>query len=70
LTPELLPLCGSPPLGTGTRSHHYVRRIVGRENVIAGSDCGLGGRIHPQIALAKLRALRDGAAISKQKTVE
>jgi len=28
--------------------------IVGRENVIAGSDCGFGGRIHPQIAWAKL----------------
>jgi 5-methyltetrahydropteroyltriglutamate--homocysteine methyltransferase len=24
--------------------------IVGRENVIAGTDCGLGGRAHPQIA--------------------
>jgi 5-methyltetrahydropteroyltriglutamate--homocysteine methyltransferase len=24
--------------------------IVGRENVIAGTDCGLGGRVHPQIA--------------------
>ena len=35
--------------------------IVGRENVIAGTDCGLGGRVHPQIAWAKLRALRDGA---------
>jgi hypothetical protein len=33
--------------------------IVGQENVIAGTDCGLGGRVHPQIAWAKLRALRD-----------
>jgi hypothetical protein len=32
--------------------------IVGQENVIAGTDCGLGGRVHPQIAWAKLRALR------------
>jgi 5-methyltetrahydropteroyltriglutamate--homocysteine methyltransferase len=23
--------------------------VVGRENVIAGTDCGLGGRVHPQI---------------------
>jgi len=38
--------------------------IVARENVIAGTDCGLGGRVHPQIARAKLRALRDGAAIA------
>jgi 5-methyltetrahydropteroyltriglutamate--homocysteine methyltransferase len=41
--------------------------IVGRENVIAGTDCGLGGRVHPQIAWAKLRSLRDGAAIASKK---
>ena len=34
---------------------------VGRENVIAGTDCGLGGRVHPQIAAAKLHALAEGA---------
>jgi 5-methyltetrahydropteroyltriglutamate--homocysteine methyltransferase len=34
---------------------------VGRENVIASTDCGMGGRIHPSIAWAKLRALADGA---------
>jgi hypothetical protein len=31
--------------------------IVGQENVIAGTDCGLGGRVHRQIAWAKLRAV-------------
>jgi 5-methyltetrahydropteroyltriglutamate--homocysteine methyltransferase len=36
-------------------------RVVGRENVIAGTDCGLGGRVHPQIAWAKLAALAEGA---------
>ncbi len=36
--------------------------VVGAENVIAGTDCGFGGRTHPQIAWAKLRALTDGAA--------
>ena len=41
--------------------------LVGRENVIAGTDCGLGGRVHPQTAWAKLRALRDGAAIASKK---
>ena len=41
--------------------------IVGQETVIAGTDCGLGGRVHPQIAWAKLRALRDGAAIASKK---
>ena len=36
--------------------------IVGRERVIAGTDCGLGFRVHPQIAWAKLKALSEGAA--------
>jgi len=35
---------------------------VGRERVIASTDCGMGGRIHPSIAWAKLRALVAGAA--------
>ncbi|MFC4222911.1 cobalamin-independent methionine synthase II family protein [Lysinibacter cavernae] len=41
--------------------------VVGRENVIASTDCGLGGRIHPQIALAKLQALSDGAEIASRR---
>jgi len=36
-------------------------RLVGAENVIAGADCGFGGRTHPQIAWAKLEALAEGA---------
>jgi len=35
--------------------------VVGRENVIASTDCGLGGRMHPQLAWAKLKALAEGA---------
>jgi 5-methyltetrahydropteroyltriglutamate--homocysteine methyltransferase len=38
--------------------------LVGREHVIAGTDCGLGLRVHPQIAWAKLKALADGAALA------
>jgi 5-methyltetrahydropteroyltriglutamate--homocysteine methyltransferase len=41
--------------------------VVGRENVIAGTDCGLGGRVHPQIAWAKLRALVDGSRLASRK---
>ncbi len=37
---------------------------VGKENVIASTDCGLGGRIHPQIAWAKLEALSEGAELA------
>ncbi len=40
---------------------------VGRENVIAATDCGLGGRIHPQLAWAKLEALAAGAAIASKR---
>jgi 5-methyltetrahydropteroyltriglutamate--homocysteine methyltransferase len=36
--------------------------LVGKENVIAGADCGFGGRSHPQIAWAKLKSLVEGAA--------
>ena len=39
-------------------------RLVGPENVIASSDCGFGGRTHPQIAWAKLRSLSEGAALA------
>ena len=39
-------------------------RVVGRENVIAGTDCGLGGRIHPQLVWAKLAALVEGAKLA------
>jgi len=43
--------------------------IVGRERVIAGTDCGFGtfagfGKIHPDIGYAKLRALAEGAALA------
>jgi 5-methyltetrahydropteroyltriglutamate--homocysteine methyltransferase len=40
--------------------------LLGKENVIAGTDCGFGGRSHPQIAWAKLQALVDGAAIASR----
>ena len=38
--------------------------IVGRENVIAGTDCGLGGRVHADLAWAKLRTLVEGARLA------
>jgi len=34
---------------------------VGPDRVIASTDCGLGGRVHPDIAWAKLEALGEGA---------
>ena len=47
------------------RIQRYTR-LVGPGNVIASADCGFGGRSHPQIAWAKLRALAEGAAAASR----
>jgi len=45
----------------------WFARLVGRENVIAGTDCGLGSRVgHPEIAWAKLQALIEGADLASK----
>ncbi len=41
--------------------------VVGRERVIASTDCGLGGRIHPDIAWAKLEALAEGSRRASER---
>ena len=46
--------------------------IVGRERVIAGTDCGFataraGDEVHPDVAWAKLRALSEGAKIASRR---
>lgn len=42
--------------------------LVGKENVIAGTDCGVGPRVgHPEIAWGKLRALVEGAALASRE---
>jgi 5-methyltetrahydropteroyltriglutamate--homocysteine methyltransferase len=46
--------------------------IVGRENVIAGSDCGFATfagskEVHPSIVWSKLQALSDGARIASKQ---
>jgi 5-methyltetrahydropteroyltriglutamate--homocysteine methyltransferase len=38
--------------------------LVGRENVIASTDCGLGLRLHPSLAWAKLDVLAEGARLA------
>jgi 5-methyltetrahydropteroyltriglutamate--homocysteine methyltransferase len=47
------------------RLQRYAR-LVGKENLIAGTDCGFGGRSHPQIAWAKLATLAEGAALASK----
>ena len=43
-------------------------KLVGRENVIGGTDCGIGSRVgHGEVAWAKLAALAEGARIATKK---
>jgi len=41
--------------------------VVGSRNVIAGTDCGMGGRCHRQIGWAKLKALVEGAQLASRE---
>jgi 5-methyltetrahydropteroyltriglutamate--homocysteine methyltransferase len=46
--------------------------VVGRENVIAGTDCGFAqgwtmARTHPTVQWAKLKALADGAKLASER---
>ena len=43
-------------------------KLVGRENLFAGTDCGLGSRVgHAEICWAKLNALAEGARIASKQ---
>jgi 5-methyltetrahydropteroyltriglutamate--homocysteine methyltransferase len=47
-------------------------RVVGRENVMAGTDCGFAQgpfhrRVHPSIMWAKLEALAEGARLARRE---
>jgi 5-methyltetrahydropteroyltriglutamate--homocysteine methyltransferase len=47
-------------------------KLVGRENVIAGSDCGFGtwvgqAAVDPDVVFAKLKAMSEGAAIASKQ---
>ena len=47
--------------------------LVGRENVIAGADCGFSSRasyapeVHPTVVWPKFRALAEGAALATKQ---
>ncbi|HVZ51828.1 MAG TPA: cobalamin-independent methionine synthase II family protein [Pseudolabrys sp.] len=49
-----------------------LAKFVGRENVIAGTDCGFAQgpfyrRVHPQVMWAKLEALAEGARLASKE---
>lgn len=55
------------PRAIADRLVRYAK-IVGRENVIAGSDCGIGSRVgHPQVGWAKFQAMAEGARIASRE---
>jgi len=48
-------------------------KLVGRENVIAGSDCGFSSQatpnpeVHPKVVWAKFRAMAEGASLATEE---
>jgi 5-methyltetrahydropteroyltriglutamate--homocysteine methyltransferase len=55
------------PRAIADRLIRYAK-IVGRENVIAGTDCGIGSRVgHPQVGWAKFEAMAEGARIASRE---
>ena len=55
-----------PPELVADRVLTYAR-IMGRENVIAGTDCGYGNRVYPDIAWAKMRSMAEGAEMASKQ---
>jgi 5-methyltetrahydropteroyltriglutamate--homocysteine methyltransferase len=55
-----------PPEWVAHQIVHYAK-IMGKENIIAGTDCGLDGRCYPDIAWAKFKALAEGAALASKE---
>jgi 5-methyltetrahydropteroyltriglutamate--homocysteine methyltransferase len=55
------------PQAIADRLVRYAK-IVGRENIIAGTDCGIGSRVgHPQVGWAKFQAMAKGARIATKE---
>jgi 5-methyltetrahydropteroyltriglutamate--homocysteine methyltransferase len=55
-----------PPELVADRILTYAR-IMGRENVIAGTDCGYGNRVYPDIGWAKMRSMAAGAELASRQ---
>ncbi len=54
------------PEALAQRFERYAS-VVGKENVIGGTDCGLSRVAHPSIMWAKFKAMSDGAAIATKR---
>ena len=74
LIPEVIDSCTNYIEHPEVVAQRLVRfaRVVGRENVIAGTDCGFdtfagASAVAPSVAWAKLQSLADGARLASQK---
>jgi len=55
------------PQAIADRLVRYAK-IMGRENVMAGTDCGIGSRVgHPQVGWAKFQAMAEGARMATKE---
>jgi len=75
LIPGVITHCGNIVEHPELVAERLVRfaRIVGRENVIAGSDCGFSSQaaaepeIHPTVVWAKFKAMAEGARLASEE---
>jgi 5-methyltetrahydropteroyltriglutamate--homocysteine methyltransferase len=55
-----------PPELVAYRIVRYAN-LLGKENIVASVDCGLGGRSYPEIGWAKLKSLVEGARLASKQ---
>ncbi|HLZ26977.1 MAG TPA: hypothetical protein VKV73_06615 [Chloroflexota bacterium] len=55
-----------PPELVAYRIVRYAN-LMGKENVVASVDCGVGGRCYPEVGWAKLRSLVEGARLASKQ---
>jgi 5-methyltetrahydropteroyltriglutamate--homocysteine methyltransferase len=55
-----------PPELVAFRIVRYAQ-IMGKENVVASVDCGVGGRCYPEVGWAKLKSLVEGARLASKQ---
>jgi 5-methyltetrahydropteroyltriglutamate--homocysteine methyltransferase len=55
-----------PPELVAHRLVQYAN-MMGKENIVASVDCGVGGRCYPEIGWAKLGSLVEGARLASQQ---
>lgn len=55
-----------PPELVAYRIKRYAN-LMGKENIMASVDCGVGGRCYPEIGWAKLKSLVEGARLASNE---